>query len=105
MSSDTAKRELKEETGLSGRLKMLCVYHKIRGPRKNSIKLDHFFFVYLATHPKGKLINTVEGKNYWMTPNQVKKLKTFPGFESVLNVVIRGKYTPYWEEYVKLENI
>ena len=36
-SKETAKRELKEETGLSGNPEILCVYHKMRGPNKKSI--------------------------------------------------------------------
>lgn len=104
-SLQTAKRELKEETGLTGKPEILCVYHKIRGPKRSEIKLDNFFFVYIVRNPKGKLKDTIEGKNYWLTVDQIKKLKTFPGFESVLEVVQKGKYEPYWEEYIKLDNI
>ncbi|MFC1649601.1 NUDIX domain-containing protein [Patescibacteria group bacterium] len=104
-TEDTAKRELKEETGLAGKPEIMAVYHKIRGPRKSEIKLDNFFFVYLMRNPRGKLKNTREGKNFWLTPNEIRNLKTFPGFESALDVVVRGKFTPYWEEYIKLDSI
>ena len=104
-SFNTAKRELFEETGLTGKPEILCVYHKMRGPSENQIKLDNFFFVYLIKHPKGMLIDTKEGKNNWYTIEEIKKLQTFPGFVSVLEVVRSEKYTPYFEEYIKLKNI
>lgn len=104
-SLETAKRELFEETGLTGTPRILCVYHKIRGPKRDEIKLDHFFFVYLVDNPKGKLKDTKEGKNSWKTAEEIRKLKTFPGFESALKIVESGVYTPYFEEYVKLDNI
>jgi 8-oxo-dGTP pyrophosphatase MutT (NUDIX family) len=102
---DTAKRELQEETGLVGNPKILCVYHKMRGASKKKVKLDNFFFVYLVKNPKGKLKHTIEGKNFWLTNNEILKLKLFPGFESCLKVAIEEKYTPYFEEFIKLDKI
>lgn len=104
-SKQTAIRELKEETGLRGEPINLCVYHKLRGPTRNNITLDNFFFVYIIKDPKGRLKSTKEGKNFWKTIEEIRKLKTFPGFESALKVVISGKKTPYWEEFLKVDNI
>lgn len=102
---DAARREFFEETGLKGKLTNLGVAHKIRGPKRNTIKLDHYFFVYLIKSPKGKLKNTKEGKNYWKTYEEIKKLQTFPGFESTLNTIRTKVYTTYFERYVKVESI
>lgn len=104
-SVDTAKRELTEETGLRGDPKILMVAHKMRGPALNQIKLDHFFFLYLVKHPEGKLKDTIEGKNSWKTMEEIRKLKTFPGFESYLKAVENETFTPYFEEYIKLDLI
>lgn len=104
-SEETALRELKEETGLSGEPIILCVYHKLRGPSRHEIILDNFFFVYLIKEPKGKLIDTPEGKNFWKTEEEIRKLKTFPGFEDVLNIVVKEKYHPYFEKYYKVDKI
>lgn len=104
-SEQTAVRELKEETGLTGTPEILCVYHKIRGPKPTEIKLDNFFFVYMVKDAKGKLKNTIEGKNMWVTLPEIKKLQKFPGFDSLLKVLVSEKYTPYFEEYVKVDNI
>ncbi len=104
-SKACAQRELKEETGLTGDPQILCVYHKRRGPNERQIKLDNFFLVYLIKQPHGKLVNTIEGRNYWLTEDQIYKLKIFPGFISALKIVITEKYTPYFEEYIQLDNI
>lgn len=104
-SKETAKRELKEETGLSGNPKIFCVFHKMRGPSKKEIKLDNLFFVYLVKNIKGTLKKTKEGENFWLPYEKVKKLKTFPGFGNLLNLVIKDKSQPYWEEFIKLQNI
>ncbi len=104
-SKDTAKRELKEETGLEGEPEILMVAHKLRGPSREEIKLDHFFFLYLVKNPKGELKDTEEGKNYWKPMEEIKKLKTFPGFESYLDAVERETFVPYFEEYIKVDTI
>lgn len=104
-SLQTANREFKEETGLTGTPKILCVYHKIRGPKPTEIKLDNFFFVYVIKNPKGILKDTIEGKNNWVTLTELKQLKKFPGFASLLKIVETEKYTPYFEEFIKVDNI
>lgn len=104
-SVGTAKRELKEETGITGTPEVICVYHKMRGPSVKEISLDNFFVVYLVKNPRGKLVDTKEGKNGWYTESEIRKLQTFPHFESVLDAIIGEKFLPYWEEVFKLEKI
>lgn len=104
-SKDTAKRELYEESGLIGNPKIVSVTHKMRGPSRKEIKLDHFFFLYIADGVKGELKNTIEGKNYWKTIEEMKKLKTFPGFDLYIEAVIKGGVQPYTERFIKVRNI
>ena len=104
-SRDTAKRELFEETGLKGAPKILAVAHKMRGPNRKHIKLDHFFFLYIVENARGKLRNTKEGKNYWKTLEEIKKLKTFPGFELYIDTVAKGTFSPYVEHFITVKNI
>lgn len=104
-SKETAKRELKEETGLTGDPEIFCVFHKMRGPSKSAIKLDNLFFVYLTKNIKGTLKDTKEGKNFWFPEEKIKNLKTFPGFNHLLDLVIKGGPPTYWEEFIKLQNI
>lgn len=104
-SKDTARRELKEETGVSGEPEILMVAHKLRGPSREEIKLDHFFFLYLVKNPVGELQDTKEGKNFWKPLDEIRKLQIFPGFESYLDAVETETYRPYFEEYIKVKNI
>ncbi len=104
-TKDTAKRELFEETGLTGQPKILSVTHKMRGPNRQDVKLDHFFFLYIVENAKGKLKNTKEGKNYWKTLDQIKKLNTFPGFKLYVDVIANESYSPYIEDFIEVENI
>lgn len=104
-TAETAKRELFEETGLIADPQIMSVTHKMRGPSINEIKLDHFFFLYVADGAKGKLRNTKEGKNYWKTLPQIKKLNTFPGFRHYITAIEKGGFQPYIEDFIAVENI
>lgn len=103
--TETAKRELFEETGLKGNPKVLSINHKLRGPKRDHIKLDHYFFICLVNNPKGVLKNTKEGNNYWKTESEIRKLKTFPGFSLSLDAVVGKKTQPFLEKFIKVENI
>lgn len=104
-SEATAIRELEEETGLTGKVINLGVCHKLRGPSPDNITLDNYFFIYLVKNPKGKLKDTDEGKNSWMTIEEIKKQKTFPGFEDILKIISEEKFHPYFEKFYKVESI
>jgi 8-oxo-dGTP pyrophosphatase MutT (NUDIX family) len=105
-SAQTAQRELEEETGISGNLKHLCVFHKLRGPDENTILLDNFFFIYIVHEPLGTIKNTPEGENVWCTFEQAKTLSpVFPGFEDVFTIVINEETPPYQEKHYQVENI
>jgi 8-oxo-dGTP pyrophosphatase MutT (NUDIX family) len=105
LSINTARRELFEETGLTGDPEIITIQHRLRGPNPQDIKLDHFFFIYLVKNPKGKLKHTEEGKNFWKTVDEIKKLNLFPGFEESLKVAVDEKSVPYKEMFVKVDNI
>ena len=81
-SEETAVRELREETGLTGKPKLLGIFHKLRGPNRKEVKLDNYFFLYLIKNPRGKLISTDEGENFWIRPPEIRKYQTFPGFDA-----------------------
>lgn len=101
----TAVREFKEETGLTGKPNFIGVYHKLRGPNEEDIVLDNFFFLYIMKDISGELIDTNEGTNHWIPEDEIKNLKTFPGFEWVLDSMINEKYLHYFERFIKVDNI
>lgn len=105
-AENTAKREIMEETGIKAtNLINLCAYHKLRGPSRDKIILDNYFVVYLVKEFEGKLIDTVEGKNEWFTLKEARKLKTFPGFEILFDIIENEKYVPFFEQFTQLDNI
>lgn len=104
-SEETAVRELKEETGLSGKPKLLGIFHKLRGPSRSEVKLDNFFFLYLVKNPTGELVSTEEGKNFWILPEEIKKYQTFPGFANYWGTIVREKFHPYTEIFIKVDKI
>lgn len=104
-SEDTAIRELQEETGLTGTPIHLCVYHKLRGPDRQHVTLDNYFFVYLVKDPIGELQDTAEGKNFWKTAAEIRALQTFPGFDDALDIVLKEEYRPYFEKFFVVEQI
>jgi len=104
-TENTARRELQEETGLIGEPKLIFINHKINGSSEDQIKLDNFFFIYIAEETTGELVDTIEGKHSWKTMDEIKKLRTFPGFETVLTAIEKELPLQYFEQFVELENI
>jgi len=75
--SETAKRELKEESGLEGGdilIKRIVHDHVVLEDSGDLVE-DKMFYVVLIKNPKGDLIDTRNGKNRWITVDRFKKLK------------------------------
>ena len=84
---DAAKRELFEETGLvAEEMTMLGVFHKSDYAQDGKLLEDKFFFRVRVDKFSGELKEVVaEGKNYWLTQEQVAKLdKTYKHFPKFL---------------------
>lgn len=74
---ETAKRELKEESGLEGEnihIKRLVHDHVVLKDTGELVE-DKMFYIVHMINPKGELIDTPNGKNIWITESQFKKLK------------------------------
>lgn len=79
---DTAKRELKEESGLDGDFEYAYTYRKRDYKTSNHDLLeDKVFIVMLCKNASGELIEDFEGgHNEWVTPEALaKKEKVFEG--------------------------
>lgn len=66
-------RELKEETGLTGKLSLKYILHEHVYSEDNELLEDKFFYVLSATNIKGTLRSFQEGKNEWMTEKEFRK--------------------------------
>ncbi len=72
---ETAKREIKEETGLiANKLTLVGVEHKMDYDKAGGLLEDKFFFVIVAEDPEGELIKYEGGENLWVNKNEIGKL-------------------------------
>lgn len=88
--TQTAERELMEETGLTADHKVAGVYHELVYQQETGEQLeDKIFFVVHCTNTKGKLVEEFEGgRNSWMTRDQaIKQPKIFTSFDIEIEIV------------------
>jgi len=89
---ETAERCLKDETGLSGKLRYTGVIRIIRKKKKQPF-VDVILNYFKVKNPKGKLIETTqENKNFWYKYNDALKLKnTFKYYKEDLKNLLSNK--------------
>lgn len=78
-----AARELREETGFSAELHLVAIKHFLDYKENGDFLRDIYFYVFNAFEPQGELLVAPEGEgleNFWITLDELKKEKTFPGF-------------------------
>jgi 8-oxo-dGTP pyrophosphatase MutT (NUDIX family)/DNA-binding HxlR family transcriptional regulator len=78
-----AARELSEEAGIQADLTLVAVFHYIDFKENGDFLRDIYFYVFNGENVRGELINSNpnEGvENFWITLEDLKKQKTFPGF-------------------------
>lgn len=91
--SQAAARELKEETNLTGKLKLMAIEHKTDYSFKGELLEDKYFFIFLASSLLGNLKEEFEGgKNIWMSKSKVQELpEVFGDVSLVLEIVSKEK--------------
>lgn len=93
---DTAKREFKEETGLSGIFTLKGIVHYHHFHKDGRFLEDKYFWVYRVENLKGKLkVKVPEGENIWMTEGQYRKLKNVYATFDEISEVINSKKLVY----------
>lgn len=94
--TETAQRELMEETGLTSEHRVAGVYHELVYQQESGEQLeDKIFFVVHCTKPKGELIEAFEGgRNQWMTREEaLAQPKIFTSFDTEIDIVQEGSET------------
>lgn len=102
---EAAARELKEETGLSGKMTLVGVEHKLDYSKREKLLADKLFFVFTVTDVKGRLQNKFkEGENMWMKEKDILTAKNI--FEDIpkLLEIIKGKSFAFFEKKFKVQN-
>ncbi len=82
-----AIRELAEESGLVGTMKLKGIEHKMDFNENGQLLDDKFFYIYKTTNCTGKLLDkeASSGKNHWLTLGQIKTLKN--KFDDVMQLI------------------
>lgn len=86
---EAGKRELLEETGLKGEMRLAGIEHKVDYDKEGNLLEDKFFYVMRVDNPEGELIEKFEGgKNIWIPADEILKLpKAFGDVKDVLEMV------------------
>ena len=87
-AEEAARRELTEETGLNGVIRLMAIKHKMDYMENNKIQEDKYFLVFKVTNTKGVLKTEFEGgENRWMTKEEILVIgNLFDGVEESLNL-------------------
>jgi ADP-ribose pyrophosphatase YjhB (NUDIX family) len=88
--TQTAERELMEETGLSANCELSGVYHELVYQEETGEQLeDKIFFVVHCTKASGDLVERFEGGyNRWMTREEaLSQPKIFTSFDIEIDIV------------------
>lgn len=73
--NEAAARELQEESGLSGAMRLTGIKHKMDYDLEGNLLEDKYFYIFRAENTKGSFQETFEGgKNIWLTRNAIKDL-------------------------------
>jgi 8-oxo-dGTP pyrophosphatase MutT (NUDIX family) len=86
---ECAKREFKEETGLTGNFTLKGIVHYHHVHEDGRFLEDKYFWVFRVDKTKGRLKKKVEeGENIWMTGPEYKKLEhVFSTFDQMEEVI------------------
>lgn len=87
-ASETAVRELNEETNLTGKPELIGIEHKLDFDKENNLLEDKFFFIFSIKDPAGKMKEkTTGGLNKWMTEKEIfTSGKTFEDASDVFSI-------------------
>jgi ADP-ribose pyrophosphatase YjhB (NUDIX family) len=109
---DAAKRELREETGLQGKLNLVGVTHycSIQNNTKK-VQDDLLLFLFAIQSPEGKLSGCKEGKYEWVKEKDLEQFITKPfetkkSFMKEINLVntFTGSIRFIEENYVDIDH-
>jgi 8-oxo-dGTP pyrophosphatase MutT (NUDIX family) len=102
---ETAARELTEETGLTGELKLVGIHHKLDYKPTGELLEDKYFYVVQAVNLSGTLTEQFEGgRNFWLTEAEIADLdKVFEGMDEIIAMTATGSFSFYEQKYTYSE--
>lgn len=93
--AETAKRELREETGLTAEVEPKAIQHeRIFSKGSNNLLEDKNFFIFAASNPTGNLIEKLSGGwNQWIAEDDVLKGNIFYEVADLVALMKTDHYT------------
>ncbi|MCP6717981.1 MAG: NUDIX hydrolase [Patescibacteria group bacterium] len=100
---EAGARELEEETGLSAKLELAGIEHKIDYSQNGDLLEDKYFYIMKTNNLTGGLVENFEGgRNVWMRKEQLKKIsEVFQDVPKIIEV-IDGKEFVFFEKKYKV---
>ena len=103
-AKEAARRELKEETGLTANVVLAGIKHKMDYAEAGQLLEDKFFFVFKAENIKGKLIEKFEGgENSWQTEEEIFNTKDLFTDIRVTMDIVKKENIAFTEKKYKVE--
>lgn len=98
---EVAARELIEETGLTGEVKLIGLKHKMDLNQDGKLLEDKYFLTFRVENTKGELLEKFEGgANKWMTKEELLgQEELFDDVEEILEMVERNSFEFEEKEY------
>jgi 8-oxo-dGTP pyrophosphatase MutT (NUDIX family) len=95
---ETAERELHEETGLSGKAKLIGIRHyRVYYPTRNNLVEDKVMYICRIDNPTGELVSNAEGEFEWINREKINETVTnpLPEFKEIFEMMstFNGKIT------------
>lgn len=87
---ETAERELHEETGLSGKARLIGIRHfRVYYPTKEELVEDKVMYICRIDEPEGTLVNNDEGVFQWVDIEHIHivVLNPLPEFQEIIEMI------------------
>ena len=99
---EAAARELLEETGLTGKITLVGIKHKMDYSPAKLLLEDKYFYVCRVDNPTGNLLTKFSGgKNLWLSVPHILKLDhQFDGVKETIDFINQPKLTFSETKYV-----
>ncbi len=84
--AECAAREFFEETGLKGDVELKAIID-MKTYNNNELAHHHYHHIFVCRNTSGELIDTEEGPNKWVEPDEIKNLEQYPDVPLLIDVV------------------
>lgn len=97
--TESAQRELIEESRLTGELELSSIEHKMDYTPDGKLLDDKLFYIFTSHNLRGQLAATFEGgKNFWYPVDQVSELNPLFDDVKIMLKMLENPHLNFWEK-------